>query len=94
MCELEEHGEKGFVPPAYTRDPLWKRQVERAMRELDPDSLLASVHAAEDALFQRWQVLGDRARGNGEGMAMAAAAEELLAIKIHKLKWPDYRVAL
>jgi hypothetical protein len=63
------------------------------MREPDVARLTARVHAAEAAIFVRWQELGEGARGNSEWNAMNAATEELLSIKIHKLKWPDFRPA-
>jgi hypothetical protein len=61
------------------------------MRELNPDRLTARVYDAEWAIFQRWQELGPRASTAEERIAMAAGVEELLSIKIHKLKWPDCR---
>jgi hypothetical protein len=92
MYGLEPQDQTTFVPAAFVRVPHWKRQVERAVRELDPGSITARVHAAEEALFLRWQELGNSARGSvsEEWCAMAAGADELLSIKIHKLKWPNF----
>jgi hypothetical protein len=90
MYGLEQQGQPSFVSPAFVRVPHWKTQVDRAIRELDPGSITASVHAAEEAIFLRWQVLGEGASGSEEWIAMAAATEQLLFIKIHKLKWPDF----
>jgi hypothetical protein len=82
-----------FVPrKARVRTSGWRRQFHRAMREPDLGKLTAGVHAAEAAIFLRWQELGEGARGNSEWNAMHAATEELLSIKVHKLKWPDFRV--
>jgi hypothetical protein len=92
MHTIQTTGPPVFVPTAYVRTPHWKRQVERAMREPNSGSLVAAVHAAEDALFLRWQVLGERAQGGEEWIAMAAAADELLSIKLHRLRWPDSRL--
>lgn len=90
MYGLEPQDQTTFVPAAFVRVPHWKRQVERAMRELDPGSVTARVHAAEEALFLRWQELGNSAPNTEERRAMAAGADDLLAIKIHKLKWPNF----
>lgn len=65
--------------------------MEKATRELDPTRLTARVNDAEWAIFQRWQELGGRASGTEEWIAIAAAADHLLSIKVHKLKWPDFR---
>ncbi len=43
----------------------------------------------EEALFVRWQEVGNAPADAKERHEMEAAAEELLAIKIHKLGWPD-----
>jgi hypothetical protein len=40
----------------------------------------------------RWHELGIRGSGTEERIAMAAAVDELLSIKLHKLNWPDFRV--
>jgi hypothetical protein len=71
--------------------PGWKRQVEKAMHELDPARPTACVHDAEWAIFQRWQELGARGGSIEERIAMAVAVDDLLSIIIHKLKWPDFR---
>jgi hypothetical protein len=50
--------------------------------------LLAFIHAAELALYLRWQSLGGGSGHKAERAAMEVAAEDLLAIKIRKLGWP------
>jgi hypothetical protein len=45
------------------------------MWELDIEKLLALIHAAEGELLAR--------------TAMKMAADDLLAVKIHRLGWPD-----
>ncbi len=91
MYEFEPDGQPHLVLPARVRITPWKQQVDRAVEELDPMNLTLRVHAAEWAMFQRWQEL---AAGGGtvERIAMAAAVDDLLSIKIHKLKWPGFRV--
>jgi hypothetical protein len=59
------------------------------MSELDKAKLLALIHAAEGELFERWQELRDDAAHTRERAAMKIAADDLLAIKIHRLEWPD-----
>lgn len=61
------------------------------MHEPDRANLAVRLHEAEWAIFQRWQELGGHAWGTDEGIAIAAAVEDLLSIKIHELKWPDFR---
>jgi hypothetical protein len=67
----------------------WKTAYEKTVWELDKEKLLALIHATEGALFERWQELGDDPANTRERVAMEAAAEDLLAIKIHRLGWPD-----
>jgi hypothetical protein len=69
--------------------PSWKTAYEKTMWELDNEKLLALIHAAEGELFERWQELGDSPAHARERAAMKIAADDLLAIKIHKLGWPD-----
>jgi hypothetical protein len=59
------------------------------MWESDAGKLLALIHAAEGELFERWQELGDSPAHTRERAAMRIAAEDLLAIKIHRLGWAD-----
>jgi len=61
------------------------------MRATDPSTLLPLVHAAEMALFLRCQELSDSPNTIEEREAIRAATDELLAIKTHRLKWPDFR---
>jgi hypothetical protein len=91
MYGLEAIGQTGFVSPARVRVPHWKLQVELAIAELDLTNLTVRVHAAEWAIFQRWEELGALAASE-ERIAITAAVNELLAIKTLKLNWPDFRV--
>jgi len=43
----------------------------------------------EEILFLRWQALGAVEGHNDERDAMNLIADDLLAIKIHELGWPD-----
>ena len=69
--------------------PLWKTAYEKTMWESDKEKLLALIHAAEGELFDRWQELGDSLARTRERAAMKIAADDLLAIKIHRLGWPN-----
>jgi hypothetical protein len=90
MHGLECRGQPSFAASARVPVTDWKRQVQKAMRELDPARLTACVHDAEWAIYQRWQELGARSSIEERG-AMAAAVDVLLSITIHKLGWPDFR---
>jgi hypothetical protein len=67
----------------------WKSAYERAVWESDTKKLLTEIHATEEALFLRWQEMADGASYTKERAEMEAAAADLLAIKIHRLGWPD-----
>jgi hypothetical protein len=60
------------------------------LRENEPEKLSDPVRASEGALFVRWQELREN-EGLEERASMQAAADNLLAIKIHKLGWPNPR---
>jgi hypothetical protein len=68
----------------------WKRLIQKALRENEPEKLSDPVRASEGALFVRWQELREN-EGLEERASMQAAADNLLAIKIHKLRWPNPR---
>jgi hypothetical protein len=92
MYALDPQSQTRFVVPAYMQISDWERKVEIAMREVDPALLTERVHDAEWAIFQRWQALGARGEGTEEWIAIAAAVDGLLSIKIQILKWPDFRM--
>lgn len=94
MHAIQSTWQPDFVPRPDIRRLLdWKEQVERATQESDTGNLTVWVHAAEAAIFRRWQEMeGDPSVGYAEELeAIRAATEELLSIKIHRLKWPDFR---
>jgi hypothetical protein len=79
-----------FVPAkSPAKISSWKTIYENTIWELDAKKLLALIHATEAALYLRWQELSNGPENTGERAAMKAAAKELLAIKLHKLGWPD-----
>ena len=89
MSENEPSLKPSSVPPNSAEIPSWKTAYEKTMWESDADKLLALIHAAEAELFERWKELGDSPAHTRERAAMRIAADDLLAIKIHRLGWPD-----
>jgi hypothetical protein len=89
MSENEPSLQLSPVPSNSAEIPSWKTAYEKTMWEPDKQKLLALIHAAEGELFERWQELGDSLAHTREQAAMKIAADDLLAIKIHKLEWPD-----
>jgi hypothetical protein len=89
MSEHQRSLQSPFVPGKSDQIPLWKSAYERAVRESDAKKLLTEIHATEEALFHRWQEIGDDVAHAKERIEMEAASEDLLAIKIHRLGWPD-----
>jgi hypothetical protein len=77
------------APPRSVQIPSWKTAYEKTLWELDAEKLLTLIHAAEGALFDRWQDLGDEPGYTRERVVMKIAADDLLAIKINRLGWPD-----
>ena len=53
------------------------------------EKLFELVSFVEEILFVRWQSLDDDPAYNNERLAMEAIADDLLAVKIHKLGWPE-----
>ena len=89
MSENEPSLQPSSVPFYSAEIPSWRATYERTMWELDKEKL-ALIHAAEGELLERWQELGDSpAHTRRERAAMKIAADDLLAIKIHRLGWPD-----
>jgi hypothetical protein len=89
---MSEH--QPSVPPAFAPAPSvearsWKAAYEKVVRESDTEKLLTLLHASEEALYSRWQEVGNDPERTKERAAMEAASKDLLAIKIHKLGWPD-----
>jgi len=70
-----------------TQPASWKRYLQKAMQETDPEKLLRLVHGAELALYYRWQELGSEGRPE-ECQAMMQAVNDLWEIKVQKLGWP------
>jgi hypothetical protein len=89
MSEQEPSLQSPFMPAKLDQIPLWKIAYEKAVWESDTKKLLTEIHSTEEALFHRWQEIADDATHAKERAEMEAASEDLLAIKIHRLGWPD-----
>ena len=66
----------------------WFRSVERAITRFDAGGLLQRVHAAEQAIFNRWTGMTDSVEDKKERQAMEVAAQKLRDIRIYVLGWP------
>jgi hypothetical protein len=62
---------------------------DQSTAEAGEEGLRQLVLLVEEVLFLRWQDLGDDPTHNDERAAMKAVANDLWAIKIYKLGWPD-----
>jgi len=89
MSESQQSLSPPSVPPKSGESPSWKAAYEKTLSELDSKKLLALLHATEAALYIRWQELENLPAHREERAQMEAAAKDLLAIKVHKLGWPD-----
>ena len=72
----------------------WQSEVQAAINEQDPERLLARVHGAEVAIFNRLQDLAkvamqDRAH-QAERDSLAEAVEMLRRLKRDRLGFPDW----
>jgi hypothetical protein len=81
--------------PQSARFPNWQAEVEAAVNEADSEKLLARVHTAEVAIFNRLQELGKLPRGERmyaiERDSLASALETLRLLKRDRLGFPDWR---
>jgi hypothetical protein len=87
MSENQPPLQVSFVPVVEV--PPWKTACEKTMLEPDKQKLLALIHVAEGELFDRWLELAHGPANTRERAAMKIAADDLLAIKIHRLGWPE-----
>lgn len=83
---IQSDGE-GASASDHLRFPVWDKPYQEALQEGDAANLAAKVTAAEAAIFQRLQELGNSSDGHSETMAIEIALNALLAIKNEKLNW-------
>jgi hypothetical protein len=72
-----------------SRNPSWRQYFEKALQESDPIKLLALIHATEKALLYRGLEMGANEIHDEERAAMGRACDDLAALRISKLGWPD-----
>jgi hypothetical protein len=74
--------------------PSWQSDLQAAVNETDPGTLLGRVHAAEISIFNRLQELGkfpaDDASHQKERDALAQALDTLRLLKRDRLGFPDW----
>jgi hypothetical protein len=69
----------------------WKKLVQQALVEANPDKLKEKVADAESAIFQRLQALERSAESSVERHALQDASNTLLVLKREVLKYPDWK---
>jgi len=89
MSEQQPSLQPLFLPAESKDTSVWKAAYEKVIWESDPIKLLAEIHATEEALSLRLQEIGNDASHAQELATMAAASTDILAIKVHRLGWPD-----
>jgi len=91
-CEMLEHSQS-LQPIAISsspaRRPSGRTSIGKTPRGSHEEKLFQLVLFVEDILFLRWQSLDNDPGHNAERLSMEAITDNLLAIKIHKLGWPD-----
>lgn len=75
------------MPDSYSPSS-WQEPYQRALAETDKDRLIELIHAAEAAMFRRWQELAGSSDHHEEKSEMEVASAALLSIKTRKLGWP------
>jgi glycyl-tRNA synthetase beta subunit len=69
----------------------WKKLVQQALVEPNPDKLKEKVADAESAIFQRLQALERSSESSVERHALQDASNTLLTLKREVLKYPDWK---
>jgi hypothetical protein len=75
-------------PSASERTPSWRQLYLNAQREKGIARITNAILAAEAAIFERWQELGESQGHDEERSQLHEASDELLKIKTQKLNWP------
>jgi hypothetical protein len=73
--------------PVAFRFPAWQPEYEAALLETNTDALFGCVEVAEASILTRREALAKDADHASEKSAIAAALEELQAIKRVRLKF-------
>ena len=69
----------------------WKKLVQEALLEVNPEKLKGKVAEAEAAIFRRLQALGQDSQNSPEMHALQDASNTLLVLKREVLKYPDWK---
>ena len=69
----------------------WKKLVQDALVEVNPDKLRDKVADAEAAVFQRLQALTSKSDSSEELHALQDASNTLLVLKREVLRFPDWK---
>ncbi len=87
MSDSQQSIQPGFQPQ---QTSSWRQLYRRAQSAKEIEEITQAVSDAEDAIFERWQQLGNSS-GNlhvEESRELQEASDGLLAIKTQKLGWP------
>jgi hypothetical protein len=68
----------------------WRRKLEAAMIETDPEKLRHLIDDAEAAIFLRSQELALSSDGHAEQHAISDAIRTLRILQAEKLNYPDW----
>jgi hypothetical protein len=69
----------------------WKKTLQEALVEVNPEKLSEKVAEAEAAIFHRLQALDQSSSSSEERHALQDASNALLTLKREVLKFPDWR---
>jgi hypothetical protein len=67
----------------------WRESYEKAIQESDNGKLTEYIHETEAGIFKRLQELASSSDHHKERAQIRRMSADLLAVKIHKLGWPD-----
>jgi hypothetical protein len=70
--------------------PQWQEPLQTALSDAGSPDLLKKIQAAEQAIYERFQILADGRGHESERQAMADALSVLRKIQRDKLSFPDW----
>ena len=73
-----------------TKYPHWQGPYEAALSEHRSPELLGKIHAAEQAIYERLQILAHDSGHQPERKAIADALTVLCRLQRDKLSFPDW----
>jgi hypothetical protein len=72
-----------------TKALSWRESYEKALQESENGKLTEYIHETEAGIFKRLQELASSSDHHEERAQIQSMLADLLAIKIHKLGWPN-----